>query len=270
MINDIASEDYDGLSRHWIRIVEWAADNRAFIGVESVRAIWEWLGAQNYPEAELRVFPPALRNEFRQALNQLLSRVLSHTAAKGPRRLNPAHLSETTIRDALEFDISGCAGADVAGIATREELWAHPSEVVSIDPPPPPQLALCFTPGAALHEELLAQTQDQFAEKRLIIIGGQPADRVVDAITKLTGMSRRNISWIASERTKKPRDLDKRLARLDPRRDIVVCVTGRIGHSESEAAAVAARAAGVEYFAIENRNDIANRLVTSRATASSQ
>jgi hypothetical protein len=249
----------------WTRVVGWAADNRVFVGAESVRSIWGWLAEKGYPESELDVFPAALRNEYRQALNKILSRVVCPASETGARTLDPSYCGPAGLREALELDISGSSGSGIGAIASAQSFWSYAADEVFVSPPPPSRLALCFEPGATLAVELADRIREKFSEKKLIIIGGQPSDRVLDEIRHATGISRRSITWIASERSKKPRDLDRRLAKLDPCRDIVICVTGQIGHAESEAAATAAAKAGVAYFPIENRNDIANRLISKLA-----
>jgi hypothetical protein len=131
---------------------------------------------------------------------------------------------------------------------------------VTFLPPPPNQLELCIRPGAALEAESADAAHMFYSGKRVHIVGGQPTDRVIRAVTELAGLAPSDVTWLPSEKGKPPRDLKKKWANLRADRDITVCVTGRIGHAQSEAAAKAADGCGVVHIRVESANELIGRL----------
>ena len=141
------------------------------------------------------------------------------------------------------------------------DSWSELTDYVRFDPTPPELLALCVNPLEPIEEEKRENAKMRFSGKRLHIVGGQPSEHVIARIKEMTGIDGRRISWLPSEKSKPPRDLDKRWKNLQNGRDITVCVTGRIGHASALVAQTTARKAGVTYIEVETANEIANALL---------
>ncbi|MEV0541927.1 hypothetical protein [Nocardia salmonicida] len=222
--------------------------------------MWDQLSNKGDLKSDLDIHPHAMRKNYREALYRLLSRVVAGDSPIGPRTTDPLYEGAEPERQALIEDVSKTAGKNIVGIATRAEHWSGKAESVRFVPPPPNSLFLCFEPGISLPDDKLTLVHAKLLGHRVHIVGGQPSDQVLKQISTTTGIQRKMIEWIPSERTKKPRDLDKKWLLLKPGRDIAVCVTGRIGHAQSEVARDTAKKAGVPYLPIEKAVDIASQL----------
>ncbi|HEY9311362.1 hypothetical protein [Williamsia sp.] len=250
------------LLKFWSSLVDWSTDKRLVMGSETLRFVLEQYADRKFPESDIAFYPRELRNEYRRAFHSLISRQVDSTARPPRRSLDPAYVGGNRESEVLQLDISGSVGNEVVAIATIETSWSRMESAVAIDPAPPESLELCFEPHRQLSVERTGAIAGIFSGQRLHIVGGKASEHVVEAICRATGLSLADIEWIPSEKGKKPRDLDKRWGNLRPGKDIALCVTGRIGHSEARAAKIAAVGCGVVYFEVESVNEIAVRLVS--------
>ncbi|MEV4207555.1 hypothetical protein [Nocardia salmonicida] len=201
-----------------------------------------------------------MRSTYRIALNMLTSRVLECDASTEDRETAPDYLGKEEERIALIRDSISSASGDVIGIASASDNWAKSADFVVFNPSPPQPLALCMWPGLELVEEKNELVRLRLEGYRLHIVGAKKMGRTIEHITEKTGIPARSVSWIESEKSQKPRNLDSRWSGLAVGRDITVCVTGRIGHESSIKAQEIAKKAGVPYLPIENVNDIAKEV----------
>jgi hypothetical protein len=259
LLTDIPT-DREKCSAFWARVVAWAGDSRAAVGQATHEHVFGEYASKGYPEQDLDMFPNALRTEYRRALSTLLSRVVLPASDGAQPTTVPAYRGPAAAANALVNDAARSVGSGVVGIATCEESWTARAQSVSFLPPPPSELELCVEPGSPLGVEDAKRTRKFFANRRIHIVGGQPIARVTVAISKLTGLPESEIAWIPAEKGKPPRDIKKRWSRLQPERDITACVTGRIGHAQSEAAARAAEGCGVVHLLVESANELPDRL----------
>lgn len=245
------------LGDFWTLVVEWATDSRVVIGPNTLEYVWSLLDSHGYPERELAIYPRALRTEYRAALHTILARVAGHSGAAEDRTMHPTYLGHENERSCLARDASATHGDEVLGVATSLRHWGgEQNGYISFQPVPPSRLVLCSRPGEELEAEILSDVAAFYGDKKIHIVGGKPNDFIYKSIREALGISKRRIDWQPSEKNKVPRDLDKRYSQLSAERDIIVCVTNRIGHSQSEAAEKAASKVGVPYIPLESGNDI--------------
>lgn len=252
--------DEKSLVELWTLVVEWAGDQRVGIGSHSFQYIWEQLQHRGYPDKDLAMHPPGMRSTYRTALNMLTSRVLECDESTEDRKVTPDYLGKEGERVALIRDSVSSAPGNVIGIASVNDSWAASAEFVAFDPSPPQPLALCLQPGIELAEEQNELVRSRLQDYRLHIVGAKKMNRLVEQISEKTGIPVQSISWIESEKSQKPRNLDSRWSGLMTGRDITVCITGRIGHPSSIKAQKIAKNAGVPYLPIDNVNDIAKEV----------
>lgn len=261
------SLDSDSKETFWRAIVEWASDARVRIGEESHALVVGKLAQYGYPDNDLDL-PLSARREYQAALSKLLGRVQPTVdRAASEVTLSVVYLGSDIALLALSFDIPGSVSAGIRGLATDTENWDDPnSSVVKVDPPPPADIELCFTPGAELDVESVASMREFYLGRQLFLVGGQVENRVVAQIIERTGIEESAIRWLPCEKAKPPRDLDKRWKHLDPNRDVTVCVTGRVGHATSLAAASAARKSGTVHLQVEHVSEIVGALESLHRT----
>lgn len=245
----------------WSRIHEWAADKRVFIGESAHKLIYEEYAQYGYPEHSLDLSGFPAGREYRAALDKLLSRVWRHKESSKALSFCPQYLGTLAQQEALQRDVSGVSGREIFAIATDVSHWQGGNvSIISITPPPPSELEACLVPGIELVVERSSKIKTAFADKRLHVVGGQVDQTIISDLYDKCGILAGDISWLPCEKAKPPRDLGKRWKHLDARRDVAVCITGRVGHATSNAASVAAKRAGVPYLEIEYPSQLVRRL----------
>ncbi|MEU2005954.1 DUF2325 domain-containing protein [Rhodococcus sp. NPDC019627] len=255
------TSDRKQLIEIWGRIVDWSSDSRIAIGTESLEHVWNHFGEVGYPEKDLAMYPPALRNEYRQALNKIMSRIIEHCNHPTELDVRPEYVGSEEQKNALTRDVAGTAGGSIVGIASTRSSWSEDCVKVWFTPPPPSELEICVDARSPLAIETRATVEAALRGRRVHIVGGKPNQRIYKSIFEMTGIRESDIHWIAAEKSKPPRDLDKKWGSLRPDRDIAICITGRIGHAQSERAATTAAKAGVIYLPLESANEIESALV---------
>ncbi|GAB2566750.1 hypothetical protein [Kribbella endophytica] len=248
----------------WDRILAWSSDTRIGVGDLSSVFAYDYYARFGYPENQLDELHGApVRQEYRRAFNHLMARIIKHDREAHRVTLSPDYTGLKSAGRALEADATGTAGdgeEHVVAIGSVETNWDFVSGEVSFAPPPPHSLLLCFKPGDELLAETKGKIESAFVGMRVHIVGGKVDDRVLAQIADATGVSVDKIQWIESEKGKPPRKLRKQWSGLKPGKDITVCVTGRIGHSQSAVADEASAACGVPHLQVERASEIANSL----------
>lgn len=248
--------DSDRTAAYWMRLVDWATDRRVGIGEATYGYVYETFARFGYPEQNLEVQPPALRNEFMRALGTILARVVMHCQPAAQTSMDAVYLGHDQASESLRSDASGTCGQDVAAIASESDHWESAPAIIRFSPPPPEELELCTEPGQELRAQVAEACREFYLGKRVHIVGGQRVERDVLATQTATGLPADSITWIPSEKGKPARDISNRWSGLDPDRDVTVCVTGRIGHAQSAAAAAAATRRGCVHLLVETSRDL--------------
>ncbi len=250
----------------WQRLIDWDADPRAKLGIESRRLVCDTYAQHGYPDRDISLKVPTLRREYQAALGRLLSRVHDSSSEVGSRNFVPAYLGSAEESIALQMDVAGTRAATVLGIATDRGHWDDPSATqVKIEPPSPPSLSLCVTAGERLVEECEAALKAFYRGKRIHIVGARPVANIEATIRGRLGLGPSDLNWIECEKARPPRDLAARWRALLPGRDITVCITGRVGHATSEMAAKAARRQGVIHLLVQTPQQVVAVLASNAA-----
>jgi hypothetical protein len=216
------------------------------------------------PDQDLEMYPRALRHEYGRAFRHLMSRVIQHSSSPGSRLMDPCYVGTDDQSVALELDSSGTIGNNVVGVATLGSHWVTLASEVKFTPPPTASSALSlFSAWDRVAFGAICQSSIVLSCKRLHIVGGRDSPQVLVRIIAVTGLDYEDIDWLEAEKSKPPSDLKRRWAHLDAQRDITVCITGRIGHAQSLAAATAAGKRGAIHIEVESANGLADALVLS-------
>jgi len=246
----------------WQRLITWSADHRVRLGpttLDLVHATFADLGWPNYDPPGC---PTALKRVARRSLNGLLARVQlptdSHPTIAVVPTLMPNHRSGDLVEEAIGHDAATLWMMGVLGIATDRSHWAPPADAVAFDPPPPDMLDLIDTPLAHLDEEIDSAVAGFLRGRRLTIVGGCPRPELSESLCARFELDAAQVHWIGSERGQRL-NLDS-LDGLQADRDVVVCVTGHIGHAGSRGVKARCRRREIELLCVHDQNQIADEL----------
>jgi hypothetical protein len=253
----------------WTRVIEWSADTRVRLGINSfdlVSAAYEELG---WPIFEPPECPQPLKRTAGQSLNRLLSRVRSPTASDAKQRptptVSPRHrtgelVQEAIGRDAAELwnDDADDRDQDVMGLATAADHWEAQTTTITLAPPPPATLEIVLAPHVQTTAEAVNAAKEFFSGLRLTIYGGRKTEETLTVLEDRFGLSGSRLRWLEGEKGKAMK-LDS-LRSLRASVDIVVCVTGHIGHTEAETVRSRCKALSVAIVISERDTDIVAQL----------
>lgn len=246
----------------WNNVVEWASDQRVRIGVECHQLVYETFAHHGYPERDLDTQGMPLVREYQSALNTLLGRVQPSSTEPAECQFDPLYTGDASYSLALQMDISSTAASDVVGVATSMTSWDSPPEpAVRIVPGPPTTLEACFSPNLELEAEKSQTIHSYYATRRVHFVGGQVDARYMEHLCEILGVDAAQVTWIPSEKSKPPRDLDKTWGSLVPDRDITVCITGRMSHSTWNAARKTTQSRGLIRLDAEHVSDVEGLLL---------
>ncbi len=240
----------------WERLVAWAADRRVLLGVQSRQAVLEKLEALGWPDYLPPQCPEALSRDARRAFTNFLLSVADNPCNAPPDipALDPEYVLDGEFGSAFALDIGEHGGDQLLGAASTHPHWARPAEVVKVTPPPPSEVQLIVNPGQKLLAEQTYLVRRELRRKRVTIIGGKETKHVIEAICDLCSVDENNLRWVEAEPEKNP-NLDCLLG-VRVENDVVVCITGAIGHSDSATVIRRCRRGGMEPILVEKRSDI--------------
>jgi len=250
----------DQLLEHWEQVVDWSSDRRIVIGGQSYDLVLMGMESYDYPNNNpvLEGIPNA--DIFLGALNRLLGRVRPGESAGSPKAFEPEYAGDEICGIALAMDVS--CFPDSYAIASCLDCWGElENDTIRVTPSPPRELEVFFEPNKELRTERSLRIKKYYSDKRIHIVGGAEDTGIKNQIINQLGVLEKNISWDGSELKQRPRDIEKRWHELRPERDIVVCLTGRIGHATSIVAEVAAKKQNVVYLEARKSSNIIDALI---------
>ena len=249
----------ESVERHqefWRRLLDWSADRRLRLGLQSREAVFHHLDLNGWPDYNPPHCPATLKRDALRAVNRLLAAVASEPpseAAEVPG-LDPAYVKDEEGGMALALDLAEQHDEALLAAASHEEHWERISPTVALDPPPPERVPLAFEPGFETEAERIKHAADALEEKRVMIIGGKQKSAVAEELGKRFSLPASKIVWIEAEQGTQP-DLYK-LSGLRAERDVVVCITGKIGHAGSDKVRALSAAGGIQPLLVERASEI--------------
>jgi hypothetical protein len=194
----------------------------------------------------------------RRSLNGLLARVQlpadTQPAIAVVPTLTPSHRSGDLVEKAIGHDAATLSMTGVLGIATDRGHWTPPADIVKFDPPPPDMLTLIDNPLEQLDQEVDGAVARFLSGRRLTIVGGWSRPELIESLCARFELEAAQVRWIASERGQRL-NLDS-LSALQAERDVVVCITGGIGHAGSEGVKTRCRSHEIELRCVYHENQI--------------
>ncbi|WP_161958269.1 hypothetical protein [Arthrobacter sp. H-02-3] len=136
-------------------------------------------------------------------------------------------------------------------MGTDSTFWESDVVEIGCAPPPPGSIALHFRPGLPTPQERREVMAKWFASRKILAVGGQADRHIKQSIFDNLGVSPDNFSWISSEYNKKASNVGSVIKGLQAGSSIVVCITGKVGHSTSRSVEVACRKGSIAYNYVE-------------------
>jgi hypothetical protein len=249
----------ESVERHqefWRHLVEWSADRRLRLGLQGREAVMRHLNLNGWPDYSPPHCPTSIKRDARRAVNRLLAAVAHdppNEAADVPE-LDPVYTKDTECGIALALDIVEQHNDEMLAAASHEGHWQRSSGSVVLDPPPPEEVVLAFEPKFEVETERVMRAAGALDKKRLKIIGGKRKQNVEGELEKRFAIKAGKITWIEAEKSSQP-DLYK-LDGVRAERDVVICVTGKIGHAGRDKVRELAAGSGIEPLLVEKVSDI--------------
>lgn len=246
----------------WQRLITWSADHRVRVGPMTLDLVHASFADMGWPRYEPPACPTALARTARRSLNTLLARTQipsdAHPSVSVVPALTPSHRSGELVEEAVSSDAAGLCSDDLLGLATDRDHWVPPGDFVVFNPPPPEALTLISEPSQLSDQEIDRAVAVSLRERRITIVGGWPKPELIDSLCVRFELEATQVRWLSSEHGKRL-NLDP-LATLQASMDVVVCITGHIGHPGRDGVRSRCRKWGIEPRCIEDRNQIAESL----------
>jgi hypothetical protein len=244
----------------WERFIEWERDSRMKVGGATFLALSE-LYSNDICRLPDNYIPRGFTKSVHRAVLSLLARSGGGTGAAGAlSNLTPDYVGETAHADLLMADLQADDFAAEVVLGTKHGSWPHDTTAVLWSAPPPDRLALIFEPNTPSSEELALARGAAVSGVVVFIVGGQVDDRVIESVHNALAHAA-DVIWEPCERHKPPRNLNSQIRGLGGRLAVVVCVTGRVGHSTSGKVKDRCAANGVLLIEVESVAEISQALV---------
>jgi hypothetical protein len=214
------------------------------------------LNSNGWPNYSPPHCPTSLTRDARRAVNKLLAAVAEappNEATEVPD-LDPIYTKDAECGMALALDIVEQHEDAMLAAASHEGNWQRSSPSVVLDPPPPEEVALAFEPEVETESERAMRAGVALGKKRLKIVGGKRKPAVEGKLEERFSVDVGKITWVEAEEGHHP-DL-YRLSGVRADRDVVICITGKIGHAGSDKVRELAAAGGIEPLLVEKASDI--------------
>lgn len=241
----------------WQRLVTVASAGRAEIGHETFHWVVDRLQHLGYPDQQVNFGPPYFARECQSAMEKLLSRVSKGTNEVVEHALHPSYLGDTDAR--LCIIIDSVEHSDSLEALLSDPAHWNPS--VGSATLGPITFELLFDPEAEPAGASAADIKEAFVGRRLHLVGGAQTASALANFDSVLGVASEDVHWVVGEKSKPPRELDKKWSGLDPSRDVAICITGRVGHATSEQARTAAEKRGLTLIYCPTQGQIVDYLI---------
>jgi hypothetical protein len=196
--------------------------------------------------------PTPLRKMVHSTVGKILSKgPLTHATVDCRSTLTSRYLGGDIDGRALIDDLVGTAENSQVVLGTDSGFWEPSVVEIGCTPPPPGRIALHFSPGLPTPQERRAARAKWFADRKILVVGGQVDRHIKQNLLETLGVSPNNFSWIPSEYNKKASNIGSVIKGLQTDSSIVICITGKVGHSTSRSVEVACRKGSIAYNYVE-------------------
>lgn len=249
----VSSEgDWAVVAERWANLVAWYGDSRTRLGAATFQELTRLFADISSSGSPV---PAAMRKSAYRCVGGMLSRGPVGDLDSCGGELDSSYDGSVAEGEMLCIDLGAAEGEPVIALGTQNSVW--PSGCADATHTEPAlSLPLHFEPNLPTPNELRSKRASKYASSSVVIVGGQVEPRVLDELELELGIARKNLRWIPSELHKKPRNLDQMVAGAAVSGAYVICVTGRVGHSTSNALFAESSKRGTKYIEAETPNGI--------------
>ncbi|HEX6205053.1 MAG TPA: hypothetical protein VFZ29_04520 [Solirubrobacterales bacterium] len=222
--------------------------------------LWDRLTELGWPDYTPPHCPSALAREARRAFTGFLTEVAADPpfSAGDVPDLDPEYVLDEEFGLAIAIDFAEHGDERLIGAASRYSNWERQVDAIQVKPSPPREVPLVTEPQQVLEKEIDLRVAKVLVGRRITIVGGRRSTPIVERICQCFGPEVAQIRWLEAEPNKSP-NLDG-LENVRPETDVVICITGAIGHPESDTVARRSRRGGLEPVLVERRSEIETAL----------
>lgn len=240
----------------WERFISWERDTRVRLGAATYAELSALYATEVCARPSVYI-PGGFGKSVHRAVLSLLSRSSSTESAvpKEEVGLVPPYAGQQRHDELLRSDLSSDGFAEAVVLGTVVESWPQATATVIWLAPPPAELTLIYEPNTPTAEETSARRGAAVNGLQVLIVGGQVDQRILESISKALpgGLS---VRWEPCERHKPPRNLNSQIRGLKDKFALVICITGRVGHSTSGKVKERCSAEGVELREVETAGHV--------------
>jgi len=228
-------------SIHWADVVSLAANHTIQLGHESFHWIVKQLQATGFPAQMVNFGPEGFGRDCQVALEQILSRVSRGSQEAVDSEIVPSYILDGDARLSLILDATEHADVTSA-LYTKQGHWSEPSTTAAFG-----SVRYDLIEDPTFDESATAQARSRLKVESmsLHVVGGAPTPSALRKLEEELGIPTDRVSWTRSEKAKPPRDMDRKWGSLDPKKDLALCITGRVSHAVWEQCEKAAASCGV-------------------------
>lgn len=220
-------QDVPAWASFWSLIVDWHGDGRLRVGERSLRLATEEFGIYEACSSPLADHEPHGQRDRYRILANILGRVAEGTSEVPLKAWTPDYLGPVEVPEVLHSDLCEVGLSESVGLATRQDYWLEGAASLAVSLEVEASVSLVMEPGGSLGVEDLSDAVAAIAGRRLRIVGGLEDSVVADHLREVFLFG--SVSWVECEKHKNPK-IDS-LNQVTDESDIVICITGKIGHS---------------------------------------
>ncbi|WP_411700606.1 hypothetical protein [Conyzicola sp.] len=246
-------------SRFWVRFVEWERDERVAMGSETHGAVSHFYATRVCSSGSS--VPAGMSKGVHRAMKALLSRPpLKNADSFRERTLDVKYLGKDANATILAIDIGAMQHASELHLAIAAECWPAGVTVGRVLPAPPERVFFQTVPNSPTESERWEARADALQDFKLLVVGGQPDRSVAESLLAKLNVDRSRLVWVPCEKSKPPRNLDAQIKGTRDSQTIVICITGKMGHSTSNKVRENCTKVGIPLVNVESAGEILPKL----------
>jgi len=248
------------LAEFWEELITWERAGRATIGWRSYEALTDFYTVE-VPRDRAWI-PAGLSASVHRVVLRLLGKIPDrHSVLDSKASLSAARFGNSFHTSLLIDDLVGAGPNHGVALSTSERFWNVGVTDLICESEPPLNVVLVFDPNSPTAEERDRELATELSGRKIVFVGGQVDSRLIENLSARLGKNSNDFDWRPSEKNKPPRNLDKLVSGAASSGAIIVCITGKIGHSESISLRESCKTKKVTFLWVESATESMSALL---------